>query len=704
VRWHSWVAGILALALLAGGVVYFVRGRSAATPVVESPATRTSASGNRYVDPSVCADCHSDISDTYARTAMGRSFSRPTAGNTIGDTKDPATFYHKASDSYFMMLARDGKFYQRRYQIGFDGKETNSLEKEIHYVMGSGNHARAYLHRSARNTLVELPLGWYEEGGGSWAMSPGYDRPDHAGFTRPVTYGCMFCHNGIPEIPSAANSRAEPVFDGRVPEGIDCQRCHGPGSNHVQAAETAGVNLEDVRKAIVNPARLEPERRMEVCMQCHLQTTSFPLPNSIVRYDRDPFSFRPGEALADFMLHFDHAPGAGREDKFEIAGAAYRLRRSACFLKSDGALGCTTCHNPHDTPRGEAAATHYRTVCRQCHGADFTELVDAGKHSRDGDCIGCHMPKRRTDDVVHAVMTDHYIQRRKPSRNLLAPLAERHETAENAYRGEVVLYYPRTASATPDQDLYLAVAQVSQKTNLAKGAQDLAAAIEKHRPQRVEFYLHLGEALKDSGQLAKALPVYEEAVRRQPDSLIALQRLGFALRSAGQLGRAAETLKRALALDSRDAASWHQLGLVYLGQGSPKDALSAFQKTVEADPDMSEGHNSLGGLWLESGDLPRAEPALREAIRIQPDYAEARSNLANVLASTNRLAEARHHFEAALRLKPDYAAARFNYGVALAKSGRLDEALPHFRRVAESSDAAMRERAVNVLRQLQQRR
>jgi predicted CXXCH cytochrome family protein len=374
------------------------------------------------------------------------------------------------------------------------------------------------------------------------------------------------------------------------------------------------------------------------------------------------------------MFHFDHPPGTGHDDKFEIAGAAYRLRRSACFLKSDGALGCTTCHNPHDIPRGEVASQHYTSVCKQCHGTAFKQIVESGKHTRAGDCIGCHMPKRRTDDVVHAVMTDHYIQRQKPARDLLAPMLERQETDGNAYHGPVVLYYSQSVPQEPDKDLYLAVAQVSHKANLNQGIQDLTAAIDKYRPDRMEFYLQLADAWKDSGQFDRALPLYEEAVRREPKSLIALQRFGFALRSAGQSAQAAEVLKRALAVDGRDAASWHQLGLVRLDQGSRSDALSAFQKAIELDPDLFEAHNSVGGVSFESGNLKQAESAFREALRIRPDYAEAHSNLANVLASENRFPEAAYHFEAALRFKPDFAAGRFNYGVALAKMNRLDEA------------------------------
>jgi hypothetical protein len=46
-------------------------------------------------------------------------------------------------------------------------------------------------HRTGRDTLVELPLAWYAEKKGYWAMNPGYDRPNHDGFRRTVTYDCM---------------------------------------------------------------------------------------------------------------------------------------------------------------------------------------------------------------------------------------------------------------------------------------------------------------------------------------------------------------------------------------------------------------------------------------------------------------------------------------------------------------------------------
>ena len=620
----------------------------------------------------VCATCHSEVWQTYKRTGMARSFHRPTPENTVEDYTNKNTYHHQASDTYYAMAQRDGRYFQRQWQIGFDGKQTNLQETEIDFVLGSGNHARSYLHRTGKNTLAMLPLGWYAEKGGYWAMNPGYDRPDHQALRRNVTYDCMFCHNAYPGIPAGTGDpRTVPVFLS-VPEGIDCQRCHGNGDKHVALARK-GAKLDDIRNAIVNPSRLTSERQMEVCMQCHLETTSSPLPSSIVRYERRPFSYQPGEPLGDFMLFFDHAPGKGYDDKFEITGSVYRLRKSQCFQKSNGALKCTTCHNPHDIPRAEAAARRYTEVCRQCHSSALDRLVAMGRHTASADCIGCHMPKRRTDDVVHAVMTDHYIQRRKPAVDLLAEKPEQRQTDATAYRGGVDLYYPRTLPKAEDE-LYLAIAQVTQNTNLTAGIARLSAAIDKFHPARAEYYLQLGDALCNSGKCDSAVAVYEEALRREPDSEPALVRLAICLSTLRQYPRAESTLKQALKLAPDDAAAWIQLGLVHLGEGRTPDAMVAFEKATQTDPGMVEAYNLLGAILFESGDAARAELMLRNAIRIQPNFAPVHNNLGNLLSETDRVEEAKYHFEAALRYKNDYAGARYNYALALNRAHRFDEA------------------------------
>jgi hypothetical protein len=107
------------------------------------------------------------------------------------------------------MVRHPDGLYQRRWQVGWQGREENAEELKVDYVVGSGNHVRTYLHRTLRNTLIELPLAWYAEQGGNWAMNPGYDSARWPSRRR-IGYDCMFCHNAYPGIP-AGHEDLEPI-------------------------------------------------------------------------------------------------------------------------------------------------------------------------------------------------------------------------------------------------------------------------------------------------------------------------------------------------------------------------------------------------------------------------------------------------------------------------------------------------------------
>lgn len=177
------------------------------------------AQGSDYVRPAACSSCHREIHESYQRTGMGRSFYAPRTENTVEDYSRSNTYYHAASDERYTMYRSDGRYFQRRYQVGPDGKEKNVVEKEIHYVLGSGNHARTYLNRTSLGQLVQLPLGWYSEKGGIWAMNPGYDRPDHMEFRRKLDQECFFCHNAYPEKADGEDSGENCSFGARLRRG-----------------------------------------------------------------------------------------------------------------------------------------------------------------------------------------------------------------------------------------------------------------------------------------------------------------------------------------------------------------------------------------------------------------------------------------------------------------------------------------------------
>jgi predicted CXXCH cytochrome family protein len=664
-----------------------------------------------------CATCHREIAANYARTGMAKAFFAPATANTIEDYQKAPEYYHALSDSYYAMTIRSGQYFQRRWQLDPKGNHINSEEVKIDYVMGSGNHARSYLHRTERGMLIELPLGWYPDKGGYWGMVPGSDT-SHPQTRRFVSYKCMFCHNGYPEIPNSAPG-SEPVFSGELPQGIDCQRCHGPGAEH---ARTGG------KASIVNPAKLSPERRMEVCMQCHLETTSGRIPAILQRFDRATFSYVPGQPLANFAMMFDHARGTGHEGKFEAVSSVYRLKQSRCFLESAGKLECATCHDPHKIPRGEEAVRRYTSVCLQCHTSPHP--------AAQTDCVSCHMPKRRVDDAPHVIMTDHLIQRRAPA-NALAEFAE-HPPEE--YRGEVTPYYP----ASPNT-LYRAVAQVGLGNNLASGLPELVRLIDELKPAEQEFYMVLGDGWKLSGNQEKAAAAYRRALQIKPDSARAMR----ALASVDQQ-HAEQILAHAVEVAPNDPESWFRYGVLTASAERIQKAIaldpwlpdqsrrlaevthaeSALKDALRTDPFDDAAWDLGGRIMAEKGDFPSAFFHFERAIKLRPsgqyryDYALAlvRANrfedaridaelavradpnlvephelLGGLYVRKNNLSEAAREYSAALALKPDLARAHLRLGTVLAAQGEKEGAAAHFREAAKGSDSAVARQAEQAL-------
>jgi Flp pilus assembly protein TadD len=650
---------LLVLGLLCIGVSSFFLLEHHSTGA-QTAAAETADTG--YVDSAECASCHQEIAATYAKNGMGRSFSKPTAANAVEDYTHSNTFAHAASGMNYRMIARNGEYFQRRSQAG-PGGEINAKEDRVDYIIGSGNHSRTYLHRAPDGQLIELPVSWYSEGHGYWAMSPGYDRKDQADFGRAINSECMFCHNSYPQLDAQAQAALDrSIFPATLPEGIDCQRCHGPGRAHVEAARAPHPSDKLVSSTIVNPAHLSRDRQLEVCMQCHLET-SVHEPNEQRLFNRAIFSFRPGESIADYKIFTE--PSTAKPDAFEIAHAAYRLRKSACFLNSQ--MTCLTCHDPHDIPHGAEAVAHYTEVCLNCHrNVAHTVALPASSS-----CISCHMPKRRTDDTVHVVMTDHWIRRTQPTRDLLAPLAETSLPAGAV--AKATLYYPAKLPATPAAEIALAEAQVHDH-----GIEHLQSLLEKYQPNAPGPYLTLAEAYQREGNDAQVAYWSQQALLKRPDYRPAIVELIPALFASNQDAAATTALEQAVGHYPSDDLLLSDLGNAYERQGQTAQALDALHRAVAANPDRTESHNLLGAIALKQGDAATADREFREALRCQPGNSEANANLAALLMQSQHYPEAAFYFDRAIAADPENIQAHRYLARLLALMNQIPRSIAEF--------------------------
>jgi predicted CXXCH cytochrome family protein len=630
---------------------------------VDRPTTVSATPG--YIDDRTCASCHAEIAATSPQLGMGRSFYRPGVARVIedfGPAPGLARFDHAASHQSFSMERRGDRLFFKRWQTAADGRPINVFEHEVDWILGSGNHARTYLYRTPEGELYQLPLAWYTQEG-RWGMAPGYDRPDHEGVLRRVRRECLFCHDGYPEVPAGTDAYGTAqVYPERLPEGLGCQRCHGPGGEHVRRASGGVEPREAIRAAIVNPARLAGPLAEDVCNQCHLQPeVALPM---VRRFGRGDYSYRSGEPLSDYLVQADLVDeggkevgkrGPGGEERFEINHHSYRLRQSRCFVGSPEnpeKLRCWTCHDPHRRlPQAELAA-RVRTACLACHGAGSGGASPACKRpgapvrlaADPADCASCHLPKRRPRDVVHVVMTDHKIQR-PPGAAALALTAPRAEADPTLT--EVRLYAPERAPGGDLGKLYLtlSVVRAGAFPSAVERLEGLLAAAPLPDPTP---YLELAASQIKEQRFVAAERTLGIVLARSPKNPQALARLGVALAALGRPREAEERWRQAL-IPSGQAGGGagidrtevrFNLALLLAGEGRTAEAVPLFEQVLAARSNLVAGWVQLGKVTARLGRLDRAAEVYRQALAIDPTQTDAYLGLGEVLDHQGARAEA----------------------------------------------------------------
>ncbi|MEZ5812098.1 MAG: cytochrome c3 family protein [Rhizobiaceae bacterium] len=591
-----------------------------------------------YVPDAVCGECHVDKAEGFAAMGMAKSFYRPSPDKVIEDFAD-SHFFHEPSGRHYEMQLRDGEYWFRRYRTGEDGKVLDLFERRVDWILGSGHHTRTYLYQTADGALFELPLAWYSQEG-KWRMAPGFEWARHLGVMRQVRRQCMFCHNAFPEVESGSDRLGMvETFPRDMPEGIGCQRCHGPGEKHLRALYSDDATVEAVREAIVNPGRLPRDKLYSVCYGCHMQPIVAVPP--VRRFGRAAYSFRPGELLSDFSIGLDATErGRTRSDRFEINHHPYRLEQSRCFIESEGKLGCLTCHDPHRKIKPAERAAHYRKACLSCHGDGEGGLGLSAEASvrhptigEEDDCTTCHMPERRTQDVIHVTMTDHLIARNPGGLELIAPIEKKDVDIE-----AVFIRLGAEALSENEQTIYKAIATLRYSNHRYEpAAQRLEELLAADGGDRFEPWLELAESRLHQRDFQAAVASAREAAARAPDHPGPVAVRASALFSLGKK-REAIALLEERPLD--DAIMMFRLAAMQADTGRLEDALATAHKALGMRENLWVAWRLVGDIEAARGRHEMAADAFHAALAIEPDDERARSGLVRALNELGRWGEA----------------------------------------------------------------
>lgn len=299
--------------------------------------------------------------------------------------------------------------------------------------------------------------------------------------------------------------------------------------------------------SIVNPQKLRNEMRDDVCAQCHLAGDA-----RVLQPAKNYLDFRPGTPLGDIVAIFS-VPQSIKGNHFVALDQFEQMKLSRCWARSNGRLGCISCHNPHVQLHGGEAADFFRSRCLTCH-ATAAATCRAPQPQRQAtsppdNCISCHMPKQPTENIGHSSVTDHRILRTQSevpatlpgstsaALNLIPDTKPSSSGATESDLRNLALAYAQVAGHYPElgekglatleqaavalsndaeiQAAYGLVLEVARPREQQRAAQALQKALDLGS-QSPEVRTHLASLRMRDGQVTAAMELYEQAIQIEP--------------------------------------------------------------------------------------------------------------------------------------------------------------------------------------------
>jgi hypothetical protein len=287
--------------------------------------------GATYIGSDACAACHPDVGARHAVHGHARKLNK---------IEDGAPSYPAAAARAGGFEPPDGKDWEDvAYVIGGYIRKARFVDVDG-YVMTDG------VEGVNTQWNLDFPTTGLSAG---WVAYEADRDPDDP---KPYDYSCFVCHTTgptefDPDNPAFQDNRAG--MEGTFAEpGIQCESCHGPGSNHIP-----------------NPAARDiyVDQRAAACNECH--NRPFQSDDGVIR------------ASGGFIRHYAQYP------ELQASGG-------------HSAFTCNTCHDPHVSVTYDRENALVAT-CTECHpNRDMAyheeEVFVRGDYSETLSCESCHMP------------------------------------------------------------------------------------------------------------------------------------------------------------------------------------------------------------------------------------------------------------------------------------------------------------------------
>ena len=246
-----------------------------------------------FVGVETCRACHPQRVAEFTQTAHYAASRLANGDNVTGDYGgQESTYLTRDPNLTFELSAQDERFFQTSIRRTDQGEQR--IQKPVDLVFGAGEFDEIY-HYWEGKQLYQLPIAWIRSEA-HWVNAPGFFDAT-ANFQRQTGPRCLECHSTwFQHTAGSLNAYSKHNFV----LGITCERCHGPGEQHVEYHQSHSEATD--AQFVVKPGELARERQIEICAQCHSETN---------RRHTPPFTYIHARR-GTFRLFYNGRPEARR--------------------------------------------------------------------------------------------------------------------------------------------------------------------------------------------------------------------------------------------------------------------------------------------------------------------------------------------------------------------------------------------------------
>ena len=709
------------VALLVGGGFATVLGIACADAEHENSVDRPAT----YVGGTACATCHQTQADAWAGSHHDLAMQEATEETVLGDFDD-ASFTHLGVTTTFY---RDGD----RFIVRTEGPDGQPAEYEVEFTFGV-TPLQQYLVPFPGGRHQVLTVAWdtrpASDGGQRWfhlypdeRVSPG-DPLHWTRVSQNWNYMCAECHSTGLEKGYDAEARTYQTTWTDL--DVSCEACHGPGSRHVELAESrrdgqaeslsgdpddwllVGSFNNPGQAWSISPGQTTASRvgpppsrlEIETCAHCHAR-------RSTLAEGR-----LPGDALLDF-----DAVSLLREGLYHPDGQILdEVYVYGSFIQSKmyrAGVTCSNCHDPHTLDVRASG----NALCAQCHIPATYDTPDHHFHqekSAGSQCVECHMPAstfmmvdlRRdhslriprpdlsaaigTPNACNACHVDQSVdwavrafeERYGPSARLGAHYGEAIHAGRSGAPGSAAAL-AALASDTARPPIARATALsllVGRVTNATIGA--LQTGLSNEDPLIRLGALAGAETLPPQALLSFLLPLLADpvkAVRVEAARLLAnVPRTALSREQASAIEAGVREYERSLLVNADHPSALANLGNLYRARGQLEASRVAYEAAIATDSTYLPAYLNLAELHRAGGREDLEDQVLNNGMRLFPDAPELLHARGLLLVRRGDQSGAMEWFQRSAESQPENPRFAYVYGVALGWANQTEGAISVF--------------------------